>query len=85
MDSRQLYLDTLESSFKFKKSQDRDCILKIAATYVSKKCSCILELYKVINVDANYVYQVEIVPLNKLITYVLICIALLLLIVPTWY
>ena len=26
-------------------------------------------LYKVINVDANYFLQIEIVPLNKLLTY----------------
>ena len=43
----------------------------MAATFVSKKwlCSGILELYKVINYDANYFQQVEIVPLNKLLTY----------------
>ena len=29
----------------------------------------ILELYKVINFDANYFWQVEIFPLNKLLTY----------------
>ena len=41
----------------------------MAATFVSKKCSYIIELYKVINFNANYFQQVEIVPLNKLLTY----------------
>ena len=41
----------------------------MAAAFVPKKCSCILELYKVINVDANYFLQIEIVQLNKLLTY----------------
>ena len=40
----------------------------MAAIFVSKKCSYIIELYKVTNFDANYFYQVEIVPLNKLLT-----------------
>ena len=41
----------------------------MAATFVSKMCSYVIELYKVINFDANYFKQVEIVPLNKLLTY----------------
>ena len=41
----------------------------MAATFVSKKCSYIIELNKVINFVANYFFQVEIVPLNKLLTY----------------
>ena len=39
------------------------------ATFVSKKSSCILELYRVIHFDANYFKQLEIVPLNTLLTY----------------
>ena len=57
----------------------------MAATFVSKKCSIILELYKVVNADANYFWQVEIVPLNNILTFVHISMALLLLIIPTWY
>ena len=41
----------------------------MAATFVTKKCSYIIKLYKVINFVANYFIQVEIVPLNKLLTY----------------
>ena len=41
----------------------------MAATFVSKKCNCILELYKAIHFDANYFKQVETVPFNKLLTY----------------
>ena len=43
-------------------------MFKMAATFVSKKCSCVLELYKVINFDANFFLQVEIVQLNKILT-----------------
>ena len=41
----------------------------MAATFITKKCSYIIELYKVIKFDANYFWQVELVPLNKLLTY----------------
>ena len=41
----------------------------MAATFITKKCSYIIELYKVINFDANYFKLVEIVPLNKLLIY----------------
>ena len=37
----------------------------MAATFVTKKCSYIIKLYKVIDFVANYFKQVEIVPLNK--------------------
>ena len=44
----------LKSSFNLKKNQDIGCILKMFTTFVSKECSCIFELNKVINFDAKY-------------------------------
>ena len=40
----------------------------MAATFVSKKCRFILELYKVIHFDTNYFYEVEIDPVKQ-VTY----------------
>ena len=52
LSSHQLYLNTLKSSFNFKKLGLRLYFFKMAATFVSKKCCYIIELYKVINFDA---------------------------------
>ena len=52
LNSHQLYLNTLKSSFNFKKSGLRLYFFKMAATFITKKCSYIIELYKVINFDA---------------------------------
>ena len=56
----------------------------MAVTFVSKKCSCILELNKVL----NFVQITSSKKKNsrvKQTSYLLISMALLLLIVPTWY
>ena len=54
LNTHQLYLNTLKSSFNFKKSGLRLYFFKMAATFITKKCSYIIELYKVINFDVNY-------------------------------